>query len=115
MKKKSKQPQHGDIKLASLKIKTPYGNSKIDVPVAWDKAVREWMATPEGMREAECEKARLLLGPETVDVQVGHDPKRDRYWLSITPPCSRSTTSIDLTEDDLLEIYHTIQSFMHHR
>lgn len=112
MKKKTKQPKHGEIKLASFKIETPYGNSKINVPVAWDKAVHEWMMTPEGMREAESEKARLLLGPETVDVQVGHDPKRDRYWLSITPPCFHSTTSVDLTKDDLLEIYHTIQSFM---
>ena len=113
MKKKTK---HGEIKLTSFKIETPYGNSKIQIPVEWDKEVGEWLVTPEGMHEAECEKARLMLKPEPIDVQVGHDPKRDRYWLSITPPCFRATTSLfDLTAEDLLEIRLSIESFMHQR
>lgn len=116
MKKKTKQPKHGDVKLTTIEVKTPYASSKIEVPVQWDKEVGEWMATPEGMHFAECEKARLILESESVDVQVGHDPKDNSYWLSVTPPCFRSTTTIfDLTEDDLIEIYLTIQSFIHRR
>ena len=108
-----KKPQHGDTKLSTFNIKTPYGKSKVKAPVEWDEAIGDWIMTPEAHQQIESEKARLMLTPEFVDVQVGHDPHKDRYWLSVTPPCGRATTTLfDLTHDDLLCIYHGIDSFI---